>query len=249
MTSRSRWRCNRWGTGPASWRAEAARARVPPPPRPENEPGPAQPPSPLGTRPPANLAREAAALPLPETATPKKQVDFAALADSVLVDSWKVATRIDRLIWKNRASVRIALSASDSGQFSRGVELARTIDNAESRAEAMLLLAEAMCRPEHAFPAQATAAYQDAAEAVASIQQAGLRGVMAGFLIDSLIAAGRFDDARACTVIYPEESERFVALGAIAEAQGRRGLAESARKWIAHRGSRGLSLGPATGGS
>ena len=55
---------------------------------------------------------------------------------------------------------------------------------------------------------------------------------MTGFLIDSLIASGRFDDARACTVIYPEESERFVALGAIAESQGRRGLADSARRWI-----------------
>jgi hypothetical protein len=56
---------------------------------------------------------------------------------------------------------------------------------------------------------------------------------MTGFLIDSLIAAGRFDDARACIVIYPEESSRFVALGAVAQAQGRRGLAESARRWIA----------------
>ena len=130
--------------------------------------------------------------------------------------------------------VRIALSASDSRQFSRGVELSRTIDNAESRSEALLLLAEAMCRPEHRHqPEAATAAYQATAEAVASIPQAGLRGVMTGFLIDSLIAAGRFDDARACTVIYPEESERFVALGAIAEAQGRRGLADSARRWIA----------------
>ena len=36
---------------------------------------------------------------------------------------------------------------------------------------------------------------------------------MTGFLIDSLIATGRFDDARACIVLYPEESERFVALG------------------------------------
>jgi hypothetical protein len=56
---------------------------------------------------------------------------------------------------------------------------------------------------------------------------------MTGFLIDSLIATGRFDDARACTVLYPEESGRFVALGAVAESQGRRGAAESARRWIA----------------
>jgi hypothetical protein len=144
-----------------------------------------------------------------------------------------VATKIDRLIWRNRAMVRIALSASDSRQFSRGVELSKTIDNAESRCEALLLLAEAMCRPEHSHPAAATAAYQATAEAVASIPQAGLRGVMTGFLVDSLISSGRFDDARACIVIYPEESERFVALGSIAESQGRRGLADSARQWIA----------------
>jgi hypothetical protein len=90
-----------------------------------------------------------------------------------------------------------------------------------------------MCRPEHSRPEGATAAYQATAEAVASIPQAGLRGVMTGFLIDSLISSGRFDDARACTVIYPEESDRFVALGAIAESQGKRGLAETARRWIA----------------
>jgi hypothetical protein len=154
------------------------------------------------------------------------------MADDVLVDSWNVARKIDRLLWKNRAMVRIALSASDSRQYNRGVELARTIENAESRSEALLLLAEAQCRHEEDTTV-ATPTYQAAAEAVASIPQDGLRGVMTGFLIDSLIASGRFDDARASIVIYPEESERFVALGAIAEAQGRRGLAESARRWIA----------------
>ena len=79
----------------------------------------------------------------------------------------------------------------------------------------------------------ATPIFELAATAVASIQQRGLRGVLTGFVVDSLIASGRFDDARASVVIFPEESERFVALGQIAEAQGRRGAAESARKWIA----------------
>jgi hypothetical protein len=153
------------------------------------------------------------------------------MADQVLVDAWNVARKIDRLLWKNRAMVAIALKASDSGQYNRGVELARTIENAESRSEALLLLAEAQCR--HREDEAATPTYQAAAEAVASIPQAGLRGVMTGFLIDSLIASGRFEDARACIVIYPEENERFVALGAVAEAQGRRGKAESARRWIA----------------
>ena len=114
----------------------------------------------------------------------------------------------------------ISLTASDSRQYTRGVELALTIENAESRAEALLLLAEAQCH--HHQDQAATPTYQAAAEAVACIPQAGLRGVMTGFLIDSLIASGRFDDARACTVIYPEESRScwFVALGAIAEAHG-----------------------------
>ncbi len=203
-----------------------------PPSRPDRGPVPAQAPAPLGGRAPSDLARGAIELP-PVPPDDKQAGNFTKIADELLLDAWNVANEIERLIWKNRAMVRIALSASDSRQFSRGVEMARTIDNAESRSEALLLLAEAMCRPEHSHPAQATAAFQDAAEAVASIPQAGLRGVMTGFLIDSLIAAGRFEDARSCTVIYPEESDRFVALGAIAEAQGRRGLAEAARKWIA----------------
>src|SRR5262249_51813783 len=114
---------------------------------------PVQPPNPLGTRPPANLAQEAVAPPPPPGPPDRKaEAEFAKLADEVLVDAWSVASQIDRLIWKNRAMVRIALSASDSRQFTRGVELSRTIDNAESRSEALLLLAEAMCRPEHNRP-------------------------------------------------------------------------------------------------
>ncbi len=173
-------------------------------------------PSTPGTPPAVNPPRGAAPSASPAPAERKPEApDYAKLADEVLVDAWDVATKIDRLLWKNRAMVRIALSASDSRQYDRGVKLARTIENAESRSEALLLLAEAQCRQRE--DEAATPTYQAAAEAVASIPQGGLRGVMTGFLIDSLIASGRFADARACIVIYPEESERFVALGAIAE--------------------------------
>ncbi len=156
------------------------------------------------------------------------------LADAVLIDSFEVAKKIDRLIWKYRAMVRIALSAADSGQFARAVELSRSMENGESRAEAMLLLAEAQCRAGEQESQAATATYQSAAEAVASVHQDGLRGVLTGFLVDSLISTGRFDDARACVVIYPTLAEQLVALGAIAEQQGRRGAAEAARRWIAN---------------
>jgi hypothetical protein len=206
-------------------------AAIPPRPAPGGPAAPGQATATPENRPGAPPAPAAAPAP---AARGEAGPDYAKLADEVLVDAWDVARQIDRLLWKNRAMVRIALSASDSGQFSRAVELSRTIENAESRSEALLLLAEAMCRPSNNQLEAATSAYQAAAEAVASIPQDGLRGVMTGFLIDSLIASGRFDDARACTVIYPEESERFVALGAIAESQGKRGLAESARRWIAN---------------
>ncbi len=240
--------------------ARGAAGAVPPPPRPRF------------ARPPGPGAREDQPVALPVPPRPSAgdaelNIDVLnRLADEILVDSWNVARQADRLIWKNRAMVRITLAAADSQQFRRAFELARTVENAESRAEALLLLADAQCRrsmeeatvrvdtlsafaggaamrelkrPEwttrmyESFSAVATPTYQAAAEAVASIPQDGLRGVMTGFLVDSLIAAGRFDDARACAGIYPEESERFVALGAIAEAQGRRGMAVSARQWIA----------------
>ena len=97
-------------------------------------------------------------------------------ADEILVRSFEDAKKIDRLIWKYRAMVRIALSAADSQQFTRGLELARGIENGESRAEAMLLLAEAQCRtPSSTNNEAATASYQAAAEAIATVQQDGLR--------------------------------------------------------------------------
>jgi hypothetical protein len=166
----------------------------------------------------------------PTPSTEERNAAHRKLADTLLVDSWEVAKKIDRLIWKYRCMIRIALSAADSRQYARAVELCRGIDNAEARAEAMLTLAESQCR--HKQNQEATTAYGLAAEAVAAVHQEGLRGVLAGFLLDSLIATGRFEDARACIGLYPENSQRVVALGAIAESQGRRGLAESARKWI-----------------
>jgi hypothetical protein len=209
-------------------------AATPPQPAPARPTEPGQPPEPPAGRPSTTPAPGTA--PIPPARPPGRredQTDYAKVADEILVDAWDVARQIDRLLWKNRAMVRIALSASDSAQFSRAVELSRTIENAEARSEALLLLAEAMCRPNNNQLEAATPVYQAAAEAVASIPQDGLRGVMTGFLVDSLISAGRFDDARASVVIYPEASERFVALGAIAESQGKRGLADAARQWIA----------------
>ena len=50
---------------------------------------------------------------------------YKKLADEILIDSFEDAKKIDRLIWKYRAMVRIALAAADSEQYERGVELSR----------------------------------------------------------------------------------------------------------------------------
>jgi hypothetical protein len=193
----------------------------------EPAPGPASPSPKAGSARPAASPAKASS----SANDGKEKAEYAKLADEILVNSWEVAKKIDRLIWKYRAMVRISLAATDSKQFARGVELVRGIENAESRTEALLPLAEGQSR--QGDIAAATATYQVAAEAAASIPQDGLRGVMTGYLVDSLISVGHFDDARACTVIYPLESERFVALGAIAESMGKRGAADKARQWIA----------------
>ena len=137
---------------PSNLAAEAERTPATPnppaaqPPGAGGQPAPAQ--GPAGNRPtPLRPAPPGAGLPSRRPATPppapqpggsagtNQPVDdatFARLADEILVDSWNVARQIDRLIWKNRAMVRISLTASDSRQYTRGVELARTIENAES---------------------------------------------------------------------------------------------------------------------
>jgi hypothetical protein len=96
------------------------------------------------------------------------------------------------------------------------------------------LLADRPARLENArkISASATQTYHEAAVAVASIPLEDPRAVLAGVLIDNLISVGRFEDARATVVLYPDTARRVIALGAIAESQGRRGAADTARAWI-----------------
>ncbi len=101
-------------------------------------------------------------------------------------------------------------------------------------AERDRLLADRPARVENArlTSNRATRTYRDAAVAVASIPLDDPRAILAGVLIDNLISVGRFEDARSTIVLYPDTARRMIALGAIAESQGRRGAAESARYWI-----------------
>lgn len=161
----------------------------------------------------------------------QQSTEFAKSADDLLVEATQFAAEIERPIWKNLALERTAISAGESQQFTRAVAVASKIENAEARAQAYLLVAESQSHQNQ--NEQATQTYQQVVDAIARVQQNGLRGVLTGYLVDSLISTGRFDDARAALVLYPTESERFVALEAIAESQGRRGAAAAAREWIA----------------
>jgi ribosomal protein S13 len=169
--------------------------------------------------------------PQAETLTEAEIKEVETSADDYLVEAEQVCQEIDRPIWKNTALERTAINAGESQQYPRAFSIARSIQNAEARSQALILVAESQCR--HRQAVEATKTYAEVAEAVARVDLDGLRGVLTGYLVDSLISTGRFEDARACVVLYPMESERFVAMGAVAESEARRGSAERARQWIA----------------
>ncbi|MDR3622183.1 MAG: hypothetical protein P4L85_22730 [Paludisphaera borealis] len=162
----------------------------------------------------------------------EKQDEYKKQADEILLEAVEAAQQIERPIWKNQALERIAVAAGQSDQYDRATEIAAGIENAEARARALVLVAESQARQNQNDAA--TQSYNLVGQAVSSIQQNGLRGVLTGILIDSLISTGRFEDARASLVLYPSDSERFVAMGAIAESQGVRRMATEARAWIDH---------------
>jgi hypothetical protein len=180
-------------------------------------------------KPTAEEAREKKE-PADKEAAEKKLAEYKKQADEILLEAVDAAQQIERPIWKNNALERVAISAGQSSQYERATQIAAVIENAEARARALVLVAEFQARNNQ--DAAATESYNLVAEAVSSIQQNGLRGVLAGILVDSLISTGRFEDARASLSLYPTDSERFVALGAIAESQGLRRMGAEARAWI-----------------
>jgi hypothetical protein len=155
-------------------------------------------------------------------------LDFA---DRLLLQAQGHAWLIVRPVWRDQALLDITAKASASDQFPRGLEVSRTIPDPEVRTDALIRVAEGLARRN--LGPEATLVYAEAAKAVSEIPTDDIRGIIAGVLIDSLIATGRFDDARASIVLLPDVTRQLVALGAVAESQGRRGLADSARRWIA----------------
>ncbi|WP_435006612.1 hypothetical protein P12x_004131 [Tundrisphaera lichenicola] len=161
----------------------------------------------------------------------KLSPDLRTFTDQLLVSASQHAAMIERPIWKNYASYSIISNAAASSQFPRGFQIARDMEQPEARTDALIRLAEGQAL--NGRPEEATAAYNEAARSVSMIPQEDPRETLVGVLIDSLITFGRFDDARACVPLYSFPSRQLTALSAVAESQGRRGLSESARLWIA----------------
>ncbi len=148
----------------------------------------------------------------------RSHAPFNGLPDQMLQEAAAIAERIDRPVWHDRGLVAVASAAAESRQFARALLVARRIPQPEVRTDALLKIAEIQAR--RGDPKNATATYREAAEAVASIPLADPRAVLAGVLIDNLIAVGRFVDARASIGLYPDQPPRLLALGSIAESQG-----------------------------
>lgn len=155
---------------------------------------------------------------------------FEGLPDEILLEAANLADRIERPVWHDQALYKVAAAAAESHQYVRAVSVADRIPSAEVRTNALLKVAELQAR--RGDPEGATATYADAAKAVASVSKDDPRAVLAGVLVDSLISVGRFDDAREAVSLYPDEERRMIALGAVAESQGRRGSGIAALRWI-----------------
>jgi hypothetical protein len=155
---------------------------------------------------------------------------YGGLPDQLLQDATTLVLKIKRPVWRDRGLVAVGSAAAESKQFARAIETVRKIPQPEVRTDGLLKIADLQARK--GDENGATVTYREAATAVASIPLDDPRAVLAGVLIDDLIAVGRFEDARRSVPLYPDEARRLIALGAIAEAQGRRGAGASALKWI-----------------
>ena len=155
---------------------------------------------------------------------------FDGLPDALLVQAAKLAETATRPVWHDRALVSVATAAAESKQFTRGIRVASSIPQPEVRSDAYLKIA--MIQSRYDDDKGATKTFSMAAKSVASIPLDDPRSILTGVLIDSLVSVGRFDDAIASVGLYPTEPKKWIALGAIAESQGRRGAARSALAWI-----------------
>ncbi|WP_169977410.1 hypothetical protein [Tautonia rosea] len=161
---------------------------------------------------------------------PDVLADLRRISTDYIERAASYAQTIDSPVWRDVTLSAVTSAAANSNQFALARRIARSVPELEIRFQALLTVAEAEVR--RGSSDQATTDYAEAARTVASIPIADLRSTLNNVLIESLIAAGRFPDARRCVVFYPTDIDRLEALGAVAESMGSRGLSDEARDWI-----------------
>jgi len=142
----------------------------------------------------------------------------------------EVNERVPMSVWRNEVAQKIAIKSALALRFDRALKAARTIRQNAPRALALARVAEALARFNH--PQEATEIFNETGQVAAAVQEVSVRNVVAGDLVDRLIALGRFRDARMAVYLYEDDDLRMRALGAVAENQARRGLAHQAVNWI-----------------
>jgi hypothetical protein len=160
------------------------------------------------------------------------QIDspFRDRADRFLVTAQTALLRIPLPAFRDRTLVELVTLAAASHQYRRAREIAHNWPHLPSRAEALVVIAQAQAFDR--LDADATTSYQDALETVTRIPLTGPRLTAAAILLDSLMACGRFEDARAAITIAPDPNLRLAALSAVARSMGSRGLVDAAYHWI-----------------
>jgi hypothetical protein len=165
-----------------------------------------------------------------ESGSESGPIRINAEADAMLREARDVARAIALPVWRDQTLVRVVSAADGGALFNEGSEIARSIRNPEARSDAQIRVAEAMAR--HGLQAPATAEYQEALTSILSIPLEDPRQTLGAVLLDSLLAVGRFEDARLTSSLILKPDIRMIALGAIAKSMGERGLADEAIDWI-----------------
>jgi hypothetical protein len=142
----------------------------------------------------------------------------------------EINNRVPMTVWRNEVAEKIATKSALALRFDRAIKAARSIRQNAPRALALSRVAEALARYERVD--QATEAFIEASQSASAVKEDSVRHVVAGDIVDRLIALGRFRDARMATYLYGDDESRMKALGAIAENQARRSDPNKAVAWI-----------------
>lgn len=155
---------------------------------------------------------------------------YEAALDELFDLAIEINERVPMTVWRNEVAEKIATKGALALRYDRALKAARTIRQNAPRALALARVAEALARYDKA--AEATQVFDETAQVASAVKEESVRHVVAGDLVDRLIALGRFRDARMATYLYGDDDSRMKALGAVAENQARRGRPNQAIDWI-----------------